>query len=110
MTERRQPKVKIGRRRSDIPVVVLEQFKTEMKEHVAEVIVATVNGKISSLDTKLTKYISEDMAWKESMEDLRLAFTSSKWAFRTLVAFLKFFGLLVPFYGGYLLVKNFWLK
>lgn len=110
MPERRKPKAKIGRRESDIPVVALEQFKEEMKDHVAETIEKVVNGNIRKIDEKVTDYIKVDMAWKESMEPLREAFTSSKWTFKAIVSILKFFGLLVPFYGGYLLFKNFWLK
>lgn len=108
MPERRHPTVKIGRRRSDIPVVVLEQFKTEMKDHVAETIETVVNGGIRGIKKQLDDYIVEDTKWKESMEPLREAFTSSKWAFKALVAILKFCGLLVPTYGFYLLIKNIW--
>ena len=73
MNERRKPKVKIGRRNSDIPIIVLEQFKDEMKDHVAETIRITVNGKIDDLKkTTLTKedfnkYVDMDTArWAEA--------------------------------------------
>lgn len=107
MTERRKPIIKIGRRRSDIPVVALEQFKDEMKEHVSETIETVVNGGIRGIKKNLDDYIEEDKKWKIRAEPLVVAFESSKWGFKVLVAFLKFFGLLVPFYGGYLLIKSY---
>lgn len=108
MTERRKPIIKIGRRKSDIPVVALEQFKDEMKSHVAETIETVVNGGIRGIRKQLDDYIEEDKKWKLRAEPLVVAFEGSKWGFRAIVAVLKFVGLLVPFYGGYLLLKNFW--
>ncbi len=112
MTERRHPTIKIGRRKTDIPVVVLEKFKDEMKEHMEETVRLSietyVNGGIRGIKTDLAKYVEEDEKWKRRAEPLVVAFEGSKWGFGVLIAILKFFGLLVPFYGGYLLIKNFW--
>lgn len=110
MNERRQPKIKIGRRKSDIPVVALERFKDEMKDHVAETIERVVNGKIKDIDFKLTTYIEEDMKWKESMEPLREAFTSSKWTFKMIVAILKVLALVSPAIGGFWLIRDYLKK
>lgn len=74
MTERRRPRVQIGRRRSDIPLKILEQFRDEIKAHVAETIKVTVNGKIDNLkQTMLTTenfdtYVKDDTAWKKANE------------------------------------------
>lgn len=74
MTDRRRPKVQIGRRRTDVPVKILEAFKEEMKTHVAETIRATVNGKIDNLTHTMLKtsdfdrYVDEDSAWKKANE------------------------------------------
>ncbi len=104
--ERRTSRIQIGRRKSDIPVVVLEQFKTEMKEHVSETITRVVNGNIRDLDTKITNYIKEDTAWKESMEPLREAFQGSKWMVKALVSLMKFAALAAPLGGLYYWLKN----
>lgn len=104
--ERRDSKIKIGRRKSDIPVVALEQFKDEMKTHVADTIETVVNGGIRGIKKNLDDYIEEDKKWKERAEPLVVAFESSKWGFKALAVVLKFFGLLVPAYGAYLVFKN----
>lgn len=111
MTERRQPKIKIGRRQSDIPVVVLEQFKTEMKEHVAEVIRVTVNGKIDDLKkTTLTKedfgkYVEMDTArWADAKPSLdNMKNITSGWK-----VILSFFGSVAVIAAGVMGLKKLW--
>lgn len=106
MPERRKPKIQIGRRTSDIPVVVLEQFKVEMKEHVEKAIEKHVNGGIRNIDTKLTNYIKEDTDWKNRAEPLVIAYEGSKWTFGFFTSVLKFLGLMVPLGGLYFWIKS----
>lgn len=74
MTERRKPKIQIGRRATDIPAKILEGFKADITLHLQEVIVKTVNGKIDNLRaTVLTKedfahYVTADTQWKVDQE------------------------------------------
>lgn len=44
------------------------ELKLELKEHVAETIRVTVNGKIDSLKADFSKYQKEDLKWKERAE------------------------------------------
>lgn len=107
MTDRRTPKIQIGRRKTDIPVAALEQFKDEMKEHVAETIELVVNGQIRNIDTTLKNYIKEDTAWKETMEPVRKAFNNTSWLWNIFIGFLKTIGLLGTAGAAILLIRSF---
>jgi hypothetical protein len=70
--ERRKPKIKLGRRKSDIPVLVLEKFKDELKLQmettVKSSIEAHVNGGIRGIKKQLDDYIVADTQWKEDSQ------------------------------------------
>ncbi len=109
MTERRHPRVKIGRRASDIPIVALEKFQKEMKVHVAKVIIATVNGKIDDLKkTTLTKddfnaYVAMDtIRWADAKPSLdNMKNITSGWK-----VVLSLFGSIAVIAGGIITLRK----
>lgn len=40
-------------------------YVDEMKKTIAETIHSVVNGKINTIDRKITEYIAQDLVWKE---------------------------------------------
>ncbi len=107
MTERRIPKVKIGRRKTDIPIAALERFKDEMKKHVEQSVdKATekyVNGGIRGIKKQIDDYILEDTKWKEdakpaidNMKNLRTGWRVA----------LGFFGGMAIISGGIFAIKK----
>lgn len=84
----------------------LELFKDELKNHIADTIKVTVNGKIDRMDEKLNKYIAEDTAWKAQMEPVRTTFENSRWTIKLFVGLLKILALLAPAGAGFLWVKK----
>lgn len=78
-----------------------KNFKEEMWQHTEGVIRSTVNGKVDKLTHKLDEYIAEDMRWKDGDKEWKAeaqplvdAFKGGSWFMKTLIAILKFLGLL----------------
>lgn len=66
MTDRRKPKIQIGRRKTDVPVKILEQFKSEMLLHVGEAIKESNKSNLTTEAFNL--YVTDDKAWKTANE------------------------------------------
>lgn len=88
----------------------LDQFKTEMKEHVSDTIKAVVNGKIDGLRLDFTKYVVEDKAWKVEEEarnaPVVAAFENTNWLFRIVISLLKFAAVLGAGIGAVIYIKD----
>lgn len=87
-----------------------EQLKEEMREHTVATIERVVNGKIDRLTHKLDEYIEDDMEWKAEAQPLVDAFKGGSWFMKTLIAVLKFLGLLTVGAGFIKLTADYFNK
>jgi hypothetical protein len=77
-----------------------------IKEHLSEVVVKTVNGKIDQLNLKLDNYIDNDMAWKDRAEPLVKAYENSSWLWKIVLNVMKFVVLVGAVIGAWLIIKK----
>lgn len=109
MTDRRKPKIQIGRRATDIPVAALEQFKNEVMIHQKEVIDLAFRDLRGDTLTKKdwNEYVLADLEWKQTMEPVRKAFQNTSWLFSIFIGALKIIGLLGTAGAAILFIRSF---
>lgn len=87
-----------------------DQQLQELREHLQGVVQETVNGKIDRLSHKLDEYIQDDMEWKSEAQPLVDAFKGGSWFMKTIIAALKFLGLLTVGAGFIKLMSDYFHK
>lgn len=86
-----------------------QQFR-HLEQSVKDTVHVTVNRKIDALSFKLEQYVKDDDAWKQRAEPLVRAYESTSWLVQSLLAILKFLGLLAVGIGAWATVRQFFLK
>lgn len=84
----------------------IQTFKDEIKDHLADTVKVTVNGKIDEIDRKIDLYIKEDTAWKVRAEPVVKAFENTNWLFKLFVSTLKFVALVGGAGGAYVAITK----
>ncbi len=106
--ERRNSRIKIGRRKTDIPVKVLEEFKNELNNHMTNAISAAVdtatekhvNVGIRGITQRLDEYIVKDELWKADLAWLKDISQGTRLLKNPLLWFLAFVVGAVALIGG----------
>lgn len=79
----------------------------QLKQHVAETIKITVNGKIDKLNDKIDNYIKEDNEWKEKAEPVIEMGINARGAS---AAVLWIAGIVIAVGGAWLMIRNLFFK
>jgi hypothetical protein len=70
----------------------VEDKKYEDREHIKEVIIKTVNGKIDGFRKEFASYVEEDILWKEKAQPAVDFFRNVTWAKSFILGVLLFIG------------------